>query len=136
LPLNFLLKTNDRSFHIFKYIILPSISLSLIAIVSTNQSLWVTSPRDHFYFELFETILAGILVTMPTLVIPEGGLAFKLPNNRSIITEFLDYILIHNPIITNREDEKKVALIPSILGLDFLNRYRLTIQNSYIILEK
>ena len=41
-----------------------------------------------------------------------------------------------NPIITNREDEKKVALIPSILGLDFLNRYRLTIQNSSIILEK
>ena len=75
-------------------------------------------------------------VTMPTLVIPEGGLAFKLPNNRSIISEFLDYILIHNPIITNRDDEKKVALIPSILGLDFLNRYRLTIQNSYIILEK
>ena len=75
-------------------------------------------------------------VTMPTLVIPVGGLALKLPNNRSIITEFLDYILIHNPIITNREDEKEVALIPSILGLDFLNRYRLTIQNSYIILEK
>ena len=61
MPLNFLLKTNDRSFHIFKYIILPSISLSLIAIVSTNQSVWVTSPRDHFYFELFGTILAGIL---------------------------------------------------------------------------
>ena len=75
-------------------------------------------------------------VTMPTLVIPVGGLALKLPNNRSIITEFLDYILIHNPIITNREDEKKVALIPSILGLDLLNRYRLIIQNSYIILEK
>ncbi len=61
MPLNFLLKTNNRTFHIFKYIILPSISLSLIAIVSTNQSLWVTSPRDHFYFELFGTILAGIL---------------------------------------------------------------------------
>ena len=75
-------------------------------------------------------------VTMPTLVIPEGGLALKLPNNRSIITEFLDNILIHNPIITIRDDEKKVALIPSILGLDFLNRYRLTIQNSYIIFEK
>ena len=30
---------------------------------------------------------------------------------------------------------KKVALIPSILGLDFLNRYRLTLQNSYIVLK-
>ena len=26
-----------------------------------DQSLWITSPRDHFYFELFGTILAGIL---------------------------------------------------------------------------
>ena len=63
MPLNFLLKkTNDKTFHIFKYIILPSISLSIIALVSTtNQSLWITAPRDHFYFELFGTILAGIL---------------------------------------------------------------------------
>ena len=63
MPLNFLLKkTNEQTFHIFKYIILPSISLSIIALISTtNQSLWITSPRDHFYFELFGTILAGIL---------------------------------------------------------------------------
>ena len=63
MPLNFLLKkTNDKIFHIFTYLILPSISLSIIALVSTtNQSLWITSPRDHFYFELFGTILAGIL---------------------------------------------------------------------------
>src|SRR5688500_5281223 len=62
MPLNFLLKTNNKIFYIFTYIILPSISLSIIALVSTtNQSLWIISPRDHFYFELFGTILAGIL---------------------------------------------------------------------------
>jgi signal transduction histidine kinase len=63
LSLKFLLKkANDRTLPIFKYIILPSISLSIIALVSTtNQSFWITSPRDHFYFELFGTILAGIL---------------------------------------------------------------------------
>ena len=61
MPLNFLLKTNDKTFHIFKYVILPSISLSIIALVSTNQSLWIAAPRDHFYFELFGTIFAGIL---------------------------------------------------------------------------
>ena len=60
--LNFLLRNNDKIFHIFKYLILPSISLSIIALVSTtNLSLWITSPRHHFYFELFGTILAGIL---------------------------------------------------------------------------
>ena len=62
MPLKFLLKkTNEQTFHIFKYVILPSISLSIIALVSTNLSLWITFPRDHFYFELFGTILAGIL---------------------------------------------------------------------------
>ena len=62
MPLNFLLKTNNKIFHIFTYIILPSISLSIIALVSTtNQSLWVTSPIHHFYIELFGAILAGIL---------------------------------------------------------------------------
>jgi signal transduction histidine kinase len=63
LPLRFLLrKNNEQTLHIFKYIILPSISLSIIALISTfNQSLWVTSPRDHFYFELFGTLLGGIL---------------------------------------------------------------------------
>ena len=62
MPLNFLLKkTNEQTFHIFKYVIIPSISLSIIALVSTNLSLWITFPRDHFYFELFGTILAGIL---------------------------------------------------------------------------
>ena len=62
MPLNFLLKNNDKISHIFTYIILPSISLSIIALVTTtNQSVWVTSPKDHFYFELFGTILAGIL---------------------------------------------------------------------------
>ena len=61
MPLNFLLKTNEQTFHIFKFIILTSIILSIIALVSTNLSLWITSPRDHFYFELFGTIFAGIL---------------------------------------------------------------------------
>jgi hypothetical protein len=63
LPRKFLLrKSNKQTLHIFKYIILPSISLSIIALVSTtNQSLWVTLPRDHFYFALFGTLLGGIL---------------------------------------------------------------------------
>ncbi len=41
--------------------ILPSIYLSVIALISANQYLWVSSPIHHFYIELFGTILAGIL---------------------------------------------------------------------------
>jgi signal transduction histidine kinase len=62
LSLKFLLKkANDRTLHIFKYIILPSISLSIIVLISANSSLWVTSSIHHFYVELFGAILAGIL---------------------------------------------------------------------------
>ncbi|MDF2738017.1 MAG: divL, partial [Nitrososphaeraceae archaeon] len=61
LPLNFLLKTNDKTCHILKYILIPSISLSIITLISANPSLWVTSSIHHFYVELFGAILAGIL---------------------------------------------------------------------------
>ena len=62
MPLNFLLKTNDnQTSHILKYVIVPSIYLSVIALLSTNPSLWITSAIHHYYIELFGTILAGIL---------------------------------------------------------------------------
>jgi signal transduction histidine kinase len=58
---NFLLKTSDKTSHILKYIILPSISLSVIALISINPYLWVTSSIYHFYIELFGAVFAGIL---------------------------------------------------------------------------
>ncbi len=61
MPLNLLLKTNDKTSHILKYILIPSISLSVIAVISANPYLWVSSPIHHFYIELFGTIFAGIL---------------------------------------------------------------------------
>ena len=62
MPLNLLIKTNNnQTSHILKYAIFPSIFLSVIALLSTNPSLWVTSSIHHFYIELFGTILAGIL---------------------------------------------------------------------------
>ena len=47
--------------HLLKYVILPSIFLSIIALVSVNSHLWVTSSIHHFYIELFGTLLGGIL---------------------------------------------------------------------------
>ena len=61
MPLILSLMVNDKRIHILKCIILPSIFLSIIALVSTNQSLWVSSSIHHFYIELFGTLLAGIL---------------------------------------------------------------------------
>ena len=47
--------------HFIKYVLLPSIFLFIIALVSVNSHLWVTSPIDHFYIELFGTLLGGVL---------------------------------------------------------------------------
>src|ERR687898_3463699 len=58
---NFPLLTNDKTFNLLKCIILPSIFLLIIALISTNQILWITSSIHHFYIELFGTIFAGIL---------------------------------------------------------------------------
>jgi signal transduction histidine kinase len=47
--------------HLFRYVILPSIFLSIIALISVNSHLWITSAIHHFYIELFGTLLGGIL---------------------------------------------------------------------------
>src|SRR5688500_16750223 len=52
---------HNREGHIFKYVILPSIFLTIIALVSVNPHLWVASAIHHFYIELFGTLLGGIL---------------------------------------------------------------------------
>jgi hypothetical protein len=53
---------NDKTnHHLLKYILIPSIALSIIVLLSANPSLWVTSSIHHFYVELFGAILAGIL---------------------------------------------------------------------------
>jgi len=46
---------------LLKYTIVPSIPLSVIAILSFNPTIWVSSEIHHFYVELFAVILAAIL---------------------------------------------------------------------------
>ncbi len=61
MPFNFSFLNHTDKGHVIKYIILPSVYLSVIALLSANSYLWVTSSIHHFYIELFGTILAGIL---------------------------------------------------------------------------
>jgi signal transduction histidine kinase len=61
LPFVFPFLNNSNKSHILKYVIFPSIYLSVIALLSINPYLWVTSSIHHFYIELFGTMLAGIL---------------------------------------------------------------------------
>jgi signal transduction histidine kinase len=46
---------------LIKYTLIPSIPLSIIAILSINPNIWVLSEIHHFYIELFAVLLAAIL---------------------------------------------------------------------------
>jgi signal transduction histidine kinase len=46
---------------LIKYTLVPSIPLSIIAILSFNPNTWISSEIHHFYIELFAVLLAGIL---------------------------------------------------------------------------
>src|ERR687898_1130452 len=57
-----LLKTQFGKYDTFiKYTLIPSIPLSIIAILCVNLNAWVLSEIHHFYIELFAVILAAIL---------------------------------------------------------------------------
>src|SRR5919199_6436044 len=46
---------------LIKYTLVPSVPLSIIAILSINPTIWVASEIHHFYIELFAVILAAVL---------------------------------------------------------------------------
>ena len=46
---------------LIKYTLVPSIPLSVIAILCINPKTWVLSEIHHFYIELFAVLLAAIL---------------------------------------------------------------------------
>src|SRR5215212_6625679 len=46
---------------LIKYTLVPSIPLSIIAILSVNPNTWVAPEIHHFYIELFAVILAAVL---------------------------------------------------------------------------
>src|SRR5919112_3527369 len=46
---------------LIKYTLVPSIPLTIIAILSFNPNTWMSSEIHHFYVELFAVILAAIL---------------------------------------------------------------------------
>jgi hypothetical protein len=50
--------------------------------------------------------------------------------------DFFEPIEVYNPIIKNRKDEQDFSDVSSILGLDFLKRYKISFRDKLMILEK
>jgi signal transduction histidine kinase len=58
---NFVSSFFSKNETLIKYTIVPSIPLSIIAILSINPSTWSLSEIHHFYIEMFAVLLAAIL---------------------------------------------------------------------------
>lgn len=63
------------------------------------------------------------------------GVYFFLNNYTSIHFEILQIILVSKPIITS-ENYDAIMGLPSLLGMDFLQRYKMSFRNNQVILEK
>ena len=61
MPTSFYFPQFGKHDTLIKYTIVPSIPLSIIAILSFNPDTWMTSEIHHFYVELFAVVLAAIL---------------------------------------------------------------------------
>lgn len=73
---------------------------------------------------------------IPTKIIKNCSISFMLPYTNTGISEYFTELDVHCPKILTTDDEQTYSSIPSILGLDFLSRYKLTFLDYCIILEK
>lgn len=75
----------------------------------------------------------GISGLVPTYNIFDCGFAFNL--GECYITEKLNLISVSRPLVTE-ENKEIIKNIPSLLGMDFLQRYTIRFNDHYIFLEK
>ena len=73
---------------------------------------------------------------IPTRVINYCSISFMLPYTNTGITEYFTELDVQCPKILTIDDEQTYSSIPSILGLDFISRYKITFLDYYVILEK
>jgi hypothetical protein len=91
---------------LIKYTLVPSIPLSIIAILSINPNTWVTSEIHHFYIELIAVILAAVLAyyyiararTLNDKFSLFIGIGFLTSALIDLLHVIVSYVAIDNPI--------------------------------------
>lgn len=71
-----------------------------------------------------------------TKILPNCSLYFMLPNQQSIIFELFSQINVQYLIPSSAREHDFIATVPSVLGIDFLSRYRIIHKDYDMILEK
>jgi signal transduction histidine kinase len=91
---------------LIKYTLVPSIPLSIIAILSINPNTWVASEVHHFYIELIAVILAAVLAfyyilrahTLNDKFSLFIGIGFLTSALIDILHVIVAYVAIDNPV--------------------------------------
>jgi hypothetical protein len=73
--------------------------------------------------------------TQTTKIIPNCSISF-FPNTKTGILEYFDQIAVQDLKPTNIKQHELISNIPSVLGQDFISRYRVILQYPYMILER
>src|ERR671931_1406418 len=91
---------------LIKYTLVPSIPLTIIAILSINPNTWVASEVHHFYIELIAVILAAVLAfyyilrahTLNDKFSLFIGIGFLTSALIDVLHVIVAYVAIDNPI--------------------------------------
>jgi signal transduction histidine kinase len=91
---------------LIKYTLVPSIPLSIIAVLSANPNTWLSSEIHHFYIELFAVILAAVLafsylsraLTLDDKFSLFVGIGFLTSALIDLLHVIISYSSIDNPI--------------------------------------
>ncbi|MPZ08361.1 MAG: hypothetical protein GEU26_18430 [Nitrososphaeraceae archaeon] len=106
---------------------------STLTFISYGAAQIVGVQQEKLPKESFGKMING---TMPAVALPIGAISFTLPDQKTVIHEILNEIYVHTPVINSQQDEINALMMPPVLGMDFLSRYRLTLQNDFCILER
>jgi signal transduction histidine kinase len=91
---------------LIKYTLVPSIPLTIIAVLSANPNTWLSSEIHHFYIELFAVILAAVLafsylsraLTLDDKFSLFVGIGFLTSALIDLLHVIISYSSIDNPI--------------------------------------
>lgn len=72
----------------------------------------------------------------PRKIIPNGSIIFMSIAMKTGVIEFFKQISVDSPTIASVKDMQDYSLVPSVLGRDILNGYKISLQEDYIVLEK
>lgn len=105
-----------------------ALKLKLLSIKGENFRL-----INNYYLDTEKTQTS--IGSMDLLKLKDVEISFYY-NDKCYFAEYLEAIYVAKPLITNEEDYKLMMDIPSVLGIDILENYKIEFSNDVVMLER